>query len=471
MRSLVPISDRRASAVHASGGDRSAPAQPDARNGLLALQRAAGNRATACLLRQARGEQPAPDAPAAQGAAPRRGHPQATRALQRSCLDPAPGLRWDAPDAGDVYSQWHMDSWIAASVVQAGLANIAPHIERAVNSGDFADSLSHAGSPPHSPPGTPSQDVTESPRSPPGSPLPTNWAAMPDRTAPIEDARPASSSPRLSFKLMPKRRLQRAMAVGSIVPSPTPPPAPLALPPMNVKVDPWTPTGYAPGKAAGYKLAHNEPLYQLGPMQTASAAKLVRRVSQAGSGVGPTRPLDWWYFLALVGPYARMKWVQGHFINRRLGGHGAHENLAPFTYSMNSVHYHQVEKPVLQYLQTWGPNAHVSYTVRAEQNPVGSVNEQSSVLWHKAFLAADRPAAIAAMAQWGIVGNPEAAALILQGPLHHNWGAVTALAEKKIRTYVQAAFPAGIVCRARYYGFGPLGLDKHVGQVVIDNTP
>ena len=50
MRSLVALPDRRTSAAHASGGYESAAARSEARNDLLALQRAAGNLALARLL-------------------------------------------------------------------------------------------------------------------------------------------------------------------------------------------------------------------------------------------------------------------------------------------------------------------------------------------------------------------------------------------------------------------------------------
>lgn len=473
------MSDRRTVHAHASGGHGPVAARPDARAEVLALQRAVGNRATMRLLRQPGGGQALADAPAPKDAAPRRGRSGAGRALQRSCLDPVAGLSWNAPDDSEVFRQWSEDWLNAEQVIRWGQAMIAPHIGRAPAVWAPApEPWRPVGSPPHSPVGWSPWGVPEYPvaHTPPGSPPhQAGWFGF---ARPIEESYAGSPPPQRGWKRKrtARRRLQRATSAGSIQPGGV---AALLLALPGVHVRAWKPFGYKP-KAPGYALAQNDPSYPLGPQGTASAAKLVRAVSsQVGSGVGQTRPLHWWNFLALAGPGARMRWVQGHFINRRLGGHGEHQNLAPFTYSMNSVHYHQVEKPVLQSLQYWKG---VSYTVRAIPNSPGSVNEIASIAWHRAFLAANRPAAVAAMVAWGLL-DPADAPTIIGHPLAappdatptpctliafglQNWGEVKTAAEDRIRLYVQQAFPGGIVCRARYYDLG-----KQVGQVIIDNTP
>ena len=54
-----------------------------------------------------------------------------------------------------------------------------------------------------------------------------------------------------------------------------------------------------------------------------------------------------------------------------LGGPGKHKNLAPFTYSMNSVHYHSSRSMSWRRLQPAGspPTSQISYTVRAIPYP------------------------------------------------------------------------------------------------------
>jgi hypothetical protein len=254
---------------------------------------------------------------------------------------------------------------------------------------------------------------------------------------------------------------------------------------QNVK--PWKgspggpPLPYA-AKPAGFRhgaVAGMNP-YDLGPNLTARKAKQVRSARQPGTGVGQVRPRGWWPFLNLLGPNGLRKWVQGHFINRRLGGQGAQNNLAPFTYSMNSVHYQSVERFIL-----WSVGGGVapgtpvgaggvSYTVKAIPNPGGTQNENFAVAWHQGFLAGNLNAALLAMVGAGTL-NALDIPLIQAAPLNPltatpntpagTWGAVQANTVALIRQYVRDTFPAGIVCRARYYG-----PTKQVGQVLIDNT-
>ena len=64
-----------------------------------------------------------------------------------------------------------------------------------------------------------------------------------------------------------------------------------------------------------------------------------------GAGVGTTRPAAWVDFIGMVGAINPFK--QGHTLHQDLGGDGQHDNLSPFTGSMNLLHYHRVESKVL----------------------------------------------------------------------------------------------------------------------------
>lgn len=266
-----------------------------------------------------------------------------------------------------------------------------------------------------------------------------------------------------------KRRLARATFAGDIRPGGVKKGDVLKIPGLIKTVEDWEPAaGAHKGKPGGFRFdAPDYPLVQ--PNQTASAAKLVRSGTQNGSPVGKTRPMGWWEFLALLGPGGRKKWVQGHFINRRLGGPGERKNLAPFTYSMNTVHYIEVERHVLKSIQE--EHGVVSYTVHAIPHAGAGENENYCVGCHEAFLAENRREAVAAMVGCGLTKGADPVMLVSQGPAYAKWAGVTAGAKNHIRTYVRQTFPAGIVCRARYYGpAGPGVPHKRVGQVVIDNT-
>lgn len=237
--------------------------------------------------------------------------------------------------------------------------------------------------------------------------------------------------------------------------------------------------------------------YALGTHGTATQAKLVRSYTRAGSGVGATRPDNWAPFTALLGMTqsgqiaGKMRWVQGHFINEHLGGRGEQQNLAPFTRSLNTRHYHAVEKHVIKDIAA---GKAVDYSVKAIPSGPGTQNETDSIGWHRAARANYPQAMLNAMVAVGMLDAGDAANLAA-GVAHPGTTAtpassaptlagVEANAEAWITGYVQAAFPDAIACRVRYYSPVPPGQNpapqtakgqpaahsaKSVGEVVIDN--
>jgi hypothetical protein len=284
----------------------------------------------------------------------------------------------------------------------------------------------------------------------------------------------------------PSARLQRATASGDITGAGTGAPGQmLGIPGAQPRaVKGVTQVRKNPNKAAGIRYGPYwnlqgaaNPKYDLGPMHTARKAKL----EHSGTGNGTpvrTRPVGWARFLSLQLP-GRRRWVQGHFINRRLGGEGYERNLAPFTYSLNGEHYWAVEKHILTSVSG---NQDVSYTVQAIDGALGSANEQLALGDHQALLAGPLPTALSALVGAQLLDPLDAALLLLANPLLDttatpvtqqagggaDWGAVKQDAATWIRVYVATAFPLGIVCRARYYTATG---GKTAGQVVIDNTP
>lgn len=252
--------------------------------------------------------------------------------------------------------------------------------------------------------------------------------------------------------------------------------------------------GAHPAKAP---IQHYSTKYGLGAHGTATQAKLVRSHTRTGSGVGTTRPDDWTDFTALLGMAqngqiaGKMRWVQGHFINEHLGGRGEQQNLAPFTRSLNTRHYHAVEKHVIKSI---GAGETVDYSVQAIPSGPGTQNETDSIGWHRAARANYPQAMLNAMVAVGALDAGDAANLTA-GVAHPGTTAtpaskaptlagVEAVVETWIRNYVRAAFPDAIACRMRYYtpvlpgqnpapqtakGQPAAHASKSVGEVVIDN--
>jgi hypothetical protein len=279
----------------------------------------------------------------------------------------------------------------------------------------------------------------------------------------------ASEPPRKRRKL-DRAYLQRATAVGDI--GHVAPNTPLTIGGLAHNVANWDASPVHDVNKQPEQRYH----YNQGPNQTATHAKLVRSYRRQGSGVGAKRPDRWWEFLALLGPQGRRKWVQGHFINARLGGMGRHKNLAPFTYSMNSTHYHEVEKHVISAIAS---GELVDYSVSAVPGMPNSANASDAVIWHRNFVNGNFVAAIGALNGVGALDATDAANVLAAGagaalavPTPNSWGNNTFVdvldeVEGWIDDYILDTFPAGIVCRVRYYDAAGA---KDVGEVMIDNT-
>lgn len=224
--------------------------------------------------------------------------------------------------------------------------------------------------------------------------------------------------------------------------------------------------------------------YPLGGHSTATQAKLVRSYTRSGSGVGSTRPDNWTTFTALLGMKrngqiaGRMRWVQGHFINEHLGGRGEQQNLAPFTRSLNTRHYHAVEKHVIKAIKG---GETVDYSVKAIPSAPGSQNETDAIAWHRLARANYPQAMINAMVAVGALHADDAADLDA-GVAHPastptpksgapTLGGVETNVETWISSYVRTAFPGAIACRVRYYTPMPKPKKKPTGQTPTVQTP
>jgi hypothetical protein len=281
---------------------------------------------------------------------------------------------------------------------------------------------------------------------------------------------------------------RKSTAVGSIAGGGATAGATLTVPPLATHtVGAWN-AGAHPGKAPDQRYGGT---YALGAYGTATQAKLVRSYTRAGSGVGGTRPNDWTEFTALLGMTqngqiaGKMRWIQGHFINEQLGGRGDQENLAPFTRSLNTRHYHAVEKHMIAGI---GAGDTIDYSVQALPGVAGTQNETDAIAWHQAARTNYPQEMIDTLVAIGVLDATDAATLTPGAPIvgttptansgAPTLGGVLTLAEAWIANYVQAVFPTAIACRARYYTLGPApqgggpvpATAKQVGEVLIDNV-
>ncbi len=175
----------------------------------------------------------------------------------------------------------------------------------------------------------------------------------------------------------------------------------------------------------------------------ASGTSLNRQVS--GSGVGKTRPNQWAQFLAMVGKSNPFK--QGHHMHQDLGGDGTHDNLAPFTSSLNGLHYHRVESHVLT--QTDAPPSSDQFADYS-CTPVYGGNAGIQTWGKNKFNAMTGPNQLAAMVGAGVISAATAAAAagapsVAQLTLGRNW----------IDAYVNGTFPTSINCTVRFIDYTP----------------
>jgi hypothetical protein len=162
---------------------------------------------------------------------------------------------------------------------------------------------------------------------------------------------------------------------------------------------------------------------------------------QTGTGVGGTRPNQWAEFIAMIGAINPFK--QGHQMHQDLDGDGTHDNLAPFTGSLNALHYTRVESHVLNQTVSTGADEFADYSVTPTYGGNGAI-----VLWAQGQFAGMAVAnQLAAMVNAGII---TAAAAALYAPLAPLSVADQLLADNWLQTYVNAAFPTDIVCTATF---------------------
>lgn len=160
-----------------------------------------------------------------------------------------------------------------------------------------------------------------------------------------------------------------------------------------------------------------------------------------GTGVGKTRPLNWSKFIAMIGAVNPFK--QGHQMNQNLGGEGTHDNLAPFTASLNGMHSNRVESHVINQTDVGYKNQFANYrTIPTYANNPGIANWARNQF--DGMSTADR---LAAMVTAGLLTTAAAAAIPAVPPLPlpqvvvaHAW----------LTGYVNGAFPTHITCTADF---------------------
>jgi hypothetical protein len=160
------------------------------------------------------------------------------------------------------------------------------------------------------------------------------------------------------------------------------------------------------------------------------------------TGVGTTRPNQWVQFIAMAGAINPFK--QGHQMHQDLDGDGTHDNLAPFTASLNALHYTRVESHVLNQTALAGQGQFADYSV----TPTYAGNP-AIVTWAQNQFAAMTPAnQRAAMRNAGLMTMAVSNAYLL--PAAPLLPAHLAAANLWLQNYVIAAFPTNIVCTATF---------------------
>lgn len=181
-----------------------------------------------------------------------------------------------------------------------------------------------------------------------------------------------------------------------------------------------------------------------------------------GTGVGTTRPANWGDFIAMV--HAANPFKQGHQMSQRLGGDGTHDNLAPFTGSLNGLHSTRVESHVINQTDATGGDEYANY----DTTPIYGGNP-GIVAWAQLQFAGMTTAQqLAAMVTAGILTAPAAALILPTAPLP---APEQALADGWLATYVNGAFPTSITCDANFIDSAGGGIYNQSGnqQVTITN--
>ena len=182
-----------------------------------------------------------------------------------------------------------------------------------------------------------------------------------------------------------------------------------------------------------------------------------------GGAVGNTRPNQWAAFLAMAGAVNPFK--QGHQLSKELGGDGTHDNLAPFTPSLNGLHCTRVEDWVID--QTDNPPRYDEYADYSVY-PTYAGNPGIAAYAIGQFNGMTVAAQLGAMVNAGVV-TPAAAALILGGPPPHALlaGQIVA-AHAWITNYVNTTFPTHITCTVTFVDWVPANAqyEETAAQVV-----
>lgn len=175
----------------------------------------------------------------------------------------------------------------------------------------------------------------------------------------------------------------------------------------------------------------------------------------SGTGVGATRPTNWTQFIALAGGANPFK--QGHQMHQDLGGDGTHDNLAPFTSSLNGLHYTRVEQHVLG--QTNPPPSTDQY---ADYSCIPVYGGNAGILaWANAgFAAMTGINQLAAMVVAGIITAPAAAAIVAAAVapvVPAPTAAQLLLVNAWFTAYIPATFPTSINCTVNFIDYAPGG--------------
>ncbi len=161
-----------------------------------------------------------------------------------------------------------------------------------------------------------------------------------------------------------------------------------------------------------------------------------------GAPVGGTRPNQWTDFVAMIGAINPFK--QGHMISERLGGDGQHDNLTPFTPSINALHYSRVESHVIS--QTDNPpnrDQYADYSVTPRYNGNAGIVNWAHLQFAGMTPDNQRTAMVTAGAMTAV-----AAAAYLPGSVLSVGDLATA--NLWLTNYINAAFPTDIVCWAEF---------------------
>lgn len=142
-------------------------------------------------------------------------------------------------------------------------------------------------------------------------------------------------------------------------------------------------------------------------------------------------------------PISYRKSLSRHQNRQRLGGDGNHDNLTPFTASLNALHYSRVESHVINQTEATGCDRYADYSV----TPTYGGNP-GIVAWAQGQFAAMIPDdRRTAMVTAGIMTAPAAAAYLPGTPLN---AADLGNANLWLTNYINGVFPTNIVCWADF---------------------